>query len=282
PSPRHHLTVNRSRTAICAGLALGLLPPSTLPSVHERLLPDAPELFFELATYEEYRYPVHQPFPRVPVSCAFYAAASVEHVFSNAYGEPKVLLTTVHTEFASYFLFPNTLSLQADGTWTRTQVPRTFDGWSHVHQSSDGTRMLLAMTNVPAGSGGVTRFVASPDGGDTWQYVSQIEHYSYWGEVTHFALEDSGKGLAVEAHPEGMDGYEQAGFYLYRTEDWGHSWAPPEYRESFDTSALTGVYAAWQARRDNRQRAERVRTERVRTMPTARTLRLGKVNAFAR
>lgn len=187
------------------------------------------------------------------MDCEFYHAAAVDFVLQNAQGEPAAYLVSIPTDFAGYKLYPNIVSQSSDGKWIRTPVPHIFDGWTHIHQSGDRERVILLMDNVPEAPGGSTRVLFSDDNGMSWRYISEIDLFAYFHVITHFSLDDDGNGIAVEYNDGMTDGYEKAGYYLYRTHDWARSWSDPEFVRFFDVSGLTDVIGAWRKRRENRR-----------------------------
>ena len=186
---------------------------------------DDPALYELLNKHQDRQYPLGKAFPSERLDCLFYENAVAYHAIRDRSGAPKILLTSVPTNLASYELFPNVLHLDANGTWRRTPIPVTWDGWTHVHRSKDGLHLLLAMDNVPESRGWDTKFVLSDDGGHTWSYGASIRKYIYFDVIRYFKMNESGAGTAIEHYTGGVDGYEQIGYYVYRTHDWGYTWS---------------------------------------------------------
>lgn len=226
--------------------------PQQIAVADEWILPGQPSLYSQLTRFQDSSFPINRQLPSEAMSCEFYNSAAVDFVLPNSKGEPAAYLVSIPTDFAGYHLFPNIVSQRPDGTWVRTPVPKTFDGWTHVHQSEDRVRVLLLMDNVPDSPGGNTHFLFSDDSGVSWRYISEINLYAYFHVITHFGLDDDGIGIAVEYNDGSTDGYEKAGYYLYRTRDWAQSWSDPEFVQFFDVTGLTDVVGAWRKRRDSR------------------------------
>ena len=66
-------------------------------------------------------------------------------------------------------------------------------------------------------------------------------------------MNESGVGTAIEHYEGDVGGYEQAGYYIYKTHDWGHTWSDPKYATSHDTAAYVEVYELIRSRRSARR-----------------------------
>ncbi len=254
----------KTQHLVIAALILG--PVSA--DAQENILQDKPELYELLVKHQDSQFPDDKRFANEPLDCMFYQNATVDHVISNQHGDPIFVFTSVRTNFAGYFLYPNILRLDSAGNWIRTPIPTTGDGWTHIHQSKDGARILIAMDNVPESAGWETRFVLSEDGGDSWRYVSKIKKYIYFDVIWYFSMSESGEGTAVEYYDGDVGGYDDAGFYIFRTEDWGQNWSEREHATAYDTSGLVDVVDGGQKRRANRRSLEELKIPDFEDCPT--------------
>lgn len=105
--------------------------------------------------------------------------------------------------------------------------------------------LLIMMEHGIESADWETRIVVSDDGGRSWRYGQSLKKYVYFDATRYLTMEESGEGIAVEYYDGDVGGYEQAGYYLFRTADWGASWSRREYRESFD---VTGYVDALEGR----------------------------------
>jgi hypothetical protein len=71
--------------------------------------------------------------------------------------------------------------------------------------------------------------------------------------IRYFKMDDSGAGTAVEHYAGDVGGYEQAGYYIFDTHDWGFSWSDARYEKTFDATGYEDVYELFQSRRANRR-----------------------------
>lgn len=234
-------------------LALGILLLATAPVTGQDLLSKNPELREILEKHQDGLIPDGQLFANEPLECAFYRHAFADYVIADGDGDPAVIFTSVRTEFAGYFLYPNILSRDADGNWRRTSVPVVGDGWTHIHQSANGTHLLVAMDNIPESAGWETRFVLSEDAGRTWRYVSEFRKYVYFDRISYFRMSDAGEGVAVEYYGGDIGGFDDTGYYIFRTSDWGRNWSAREYLTEFDAAGFDDVIGGFWRRRDNRK-----------------------------
>lgn len=176
------------------------------------------------------------------LACAFYSRAIVDHGVYDADGTPKILFTSVPTNFADYKLFPNIVHAPNNGHWVRTPIPSMGDGWNHVHVSQDGEHWLAIMDNVPESPGSEAQIVVSNDGGNTWSYGESLRKYVYFDGFRYLKLDEKGSGAAIEHYVGDVDGYDQIGYYIYETHDWGVTWSQRSYREAYDTSGYTDTF----------------------------------------
>ena len=209
----------------------------------EPLLPD-PELLRNLSRVETTQFMVGRRFPNEELSCAYLDRAVVDFRVLRSDGAPEVLFTSVPTSFANYKLFPNIVHRLSDGTWVRTPVPHTRDGYSHVAFSQDRNNWLVAMENVPQAPGWDTRVVISEDGGSTWRYGESLTKYVYMDGIRYLEIDETGTGTAIEHYEGNVEGYEQIGYYVFETDDWGNTWTEWQYESEFDTSGLVDGYPA--------------------------------------
>ncbi len=206
-----------------------------------------------VAEHAEGNTAIGEPFPTEPLDCPYYRNATVDYIVSDQDGTPRVLLTSVQTTLAGYHLYPTILHVDASGTWLRTPVPRTADGWTHIHRSTDGMHIVLAMDNVPESPDWETRFVLSSNGGRSWSYGESIRKYVYFDVIRYFRMDDSGNGTVVEEYPGDVGGYEQAGYYVFETVDWGATWSDARYQDSFDASGFVDTHGLIRSRNDGRR-----------------------------
>ena len=151
-----------------------------------------------------------------------------------------------------YFLFPNILIRGSAGNWIRTPIPMAGDGWTHIYQSKEGKRFLITMDNVQESAGWETRVVLSEDSGQTWRYGNSIRKYVYFDIIRYFRMSESGHGTAVEHYTGGVGGYDNIGFYVFETHDWGYTWSGPQYAVTHDTAAYVDVLELKMAKKRNR------------------------------
>lgn len=243
------MSFTKTQQFVFAALIFGAVSADS----QEYLLADEQELLELLVKHQNSQFPDDKRFANEPLDCIFYQNATIDHVISSESGDPIFVFTSVRTDLAGYFLYPNILSLDSVGNWIRTPIPTSGDGWTHIHRSNDGAKVLIAMDNVPESSGWETRFVLSEDSGNSWRYVSKIKKYVYFDVIRYFTLSESGEGTAVEYYDGDVGGYDDAGYYIFRTKDWGRNWSDREYRTEYDPSGLVDVVDGLKKRRANRR-----------------------------
>lgn len=214
---------------------------------------DNPGLVRLLEADQSERLAIGERFSGKPLNCLYYQNAAVDHMMPGQDDEPQILFTSVQTTLAGYYLYPNILHVDASGRWMRTPVPYAADGWTHIHRSRDGVHILVAMDNRPESAGWETRFVVSDDGGRTWSYGESIRKYVYFDVIRYFKMDESGTGAAVEHYDGSVGGYEQAGYYVFNTYDWGATWSDARYERTFDATGYVDVLESVVTRRANRR-----------------------------
>lgn len=193
-------------------------------------------------------YPIGVPFPEESLTCRYYRNAIVDHIVNDANGDPAILLTSVVTN-ARYKSFPNIVHMADAGYWVRTPIPRTGDGWTHVHVSRDLQHVLLLMDHTQESAGWETSVVVSTDRGRSWRYGESFRKYVYFDVISHFRMSETGSGTAIEHYAGDVGGYEDIGYYIFETNDWGLTWSDRAYEKEFDTSGYVDVTRAWLQRR---------------------------------
>jgi hypothetical protein len=228
------------RRSDCDANAVALLPLSG-PLVQQDLGADDSLLLEELAQERDGPYPIGVPFPEEVLTCRYYRNAIVDQILSDANGDPIILLTSVVTSDFHGKRFPNIVHMADGGYWVRTPIPRTGDGWTHVHVSPDLQHVLLLMDHTQESAGWETSVVVSADRGRTWRYGDRFRKYVYFDVISYFSMSDSGFGTAVEHYVGGVGGYEDIGYYIFDTSDWGLTWSDRAYEKAFDTSGHVDV-----------------------------------------
>ena len=234
-------------------LGIIVLLPVGSPVAQNELLVGDPVLLDELYRHEDRLYPVGVPFPDEDLTCLYFENAVVDHVVRDSSGDPRIVFTSVPTNSASYKLFPNIVHMASAGHWVRTPIPITGDGWTHVHVSEDGRNFLLLMDNVQESAGWETRFVISNDGGETWRYGDSVRKYVYFDVIRYLKMSETGIGTAIEHYEGDIGGYDDIGYYIFETTDWGMTWSDRRFSEEFDTSDYVDVIAGYRQRRLSEQ-----------------------------
>ena len=228
--------------------AVAALLSSGEPLALRDAIADDALLLEELAQHRDSLHPIGIPFPEQTLTCLYYENAIVDHIVHDANGDPRILLTSVTTNDAHYKRFPNIVHMADAGYWVRTPIPRTADGWTHVHLSRDLQHIVLAMDNIPESPGWETRFVVSTDRGRSWRYGQSIRKYVYFDIIDYFSMSEAGSGTAVEHYAGDVGGYEERGYYIFETNDWGLTWSDRAYEKEFDTSGYVDVSLGRQQR----------------------------------
>jgi len=190
-------------------------------------------------------FPLGKVFPDQPLTCEFRDQALVERTIRDPAGVPELFLTSTPSGFASYRLLPNIVHRTEDGTWVRTPIPAKSDGWTLTYAAEDGLHYLFMMEHIPESAAWETRVVISDDGGKRWRYGESLRKYLYMDAVRYLSMDESGVGTAVEYYDGNVGGYDQAGYYLFRTDDWGATWSEREYRKSFDVTGFVDLLDEW-------------------------------------
>ena len=227
---------------------LALFPFAALLAQQFSLLDD-PSLEEALMRHSDRRLPAGVPFPREYLSCQFYEVAIVKRLIRNDDDSPKLFFTSVPTKHASYSLFPNIVHRADGGDWVRTPNPATSDGWTYVYASADGRNLLITMDNIPESPGWETRVVRSEDGGNTWHYGERLRKYVYFDAIQYLHFDDTGEGIAAEFYDGDVGGYDDVGYYIFETTDWGRTWSDRRYAASLDTSGFIDVFDDYEALR---------------------------------
>jgi len=230
--------------------ALVALLPLGASLAQETPIVDDPLLEEELVRHREWPYPVGRPFPEEALTCRYFENAIVYHTVNDSNGNPKILLTSVPTNaFAE--LFPNIVHRTDAGNWVRTPVPRTGDGWTHMHVSRDLQHVLLLMDHLIQSADWETRIVVSNDGGNSWRYGESFRKYVYSHTIRYFSMSETGAGTAIEYNDGDVGGYDVLGYYIFETNDWGMTWSDRMFEEEFDTTSYVDVTAKRLERQSN-------------------------------
>ena len=229
-------TLSSFKFALVALLPLGASLAQEIPIVDDPLLEE------ELVRHRVWPYPVGRPFPEEPLTCRHFENAIAHHTVNDSDGNPKILLTSVPTNaFAE--LFPNMVHRTDSGNWVRTPVPRTADGWTHVHVSRDLQHVVLFMDHQIQSADWETRVVVSGDGGNSWRYGESLRKYVYSHSIRYFRMSETGSGTAIEYNDGDVGGYDVLGYYIFETSDWGMTWSERRFEEEFDISSYVDVLA---------------------------------------
>jgi hypothetical protein len=228
------------RTGDCELPAVATLPPAAPPAQQGAIADDA-LLREELVQEPEVPYPIGVPFPEEVLTCRYYSKAMVDQVVNDANGDPVILLTSVVTSGFPGKRFPNIVHMADAGYWVRTPIPRTGHGWTHVHVSHDLQHMLLLMDNTQESAGWETSVVVSTDRGRSWRYGERFRKYVYFDVINYFSMSETGSGTAVEHYVGDVGGYEDIGYYIFETNDWGLTWSDRVYEKEFDASGYVDV-----------------------------------------
>lgn len=232
-------SLNHAAVRLAAGCVFILISRSV--SAQTPPMGIEPALYEDLARFAGRNATPGEPLVAVALDCDFVRHASVEHVIVDEEQRPSTLFTSVETDWSGYHLFPNIVSRNAQGVWTRTAVTEINDGWTHIHKDISGQNIIALMERIPESAGWETRFVTSADGGATWSYGASIRKYAYFNIVTHFQMSDAGIGVAVEYYGGGTGDYDAVGAHVYRTENWGRTWTSREYDPDHDLSGYDDV-----------------------------------------
>ena len=96
------------------------------------------------------------------------------------------------------------------------------------------------------------RVVLSSDGGRSWRYGESIRKYVYSHRISYFGMNETGSGTAVEYNDGDAGGYDELGYFIFETNDWGITWSERRFQEEFDTSGYVDVTAEFLQRRANK------------------------------
>ncbi len=243
------MSEQRNVSRVAAILIFGL----TIAWAEDPLPRDNPQLGEALAKHEDYSYPEGRVFPQEPLDCAFYDTAIVNHAFYDEAGHAQILMTSVPTDFASYNLFPNILHVGPNGTWVRTAIPATADGWRFINLSADRKHLFALMENVPESAGWETRVVRSDDYGRTWHYGSDIRKCLYWKSIDYVRIGDGGAVTAVEHFDENYGECDKPGYYVHESADRGSTWSERRYAPELDSSSFFDVTESFLAMKSSPQ-----------------------------
>lgn len=221
------------------GMLVALLPIGA-PFAQQWPIANDPLLLEELEQELDGPYPIGVPFPDEALTCRYYRNAIVDKIVSDANGDPVILLTTVATS-AHYKLYPNIVHLADAGYWVRTPILGVGSGWTHVHVSQDVQHVILLMDGTQESAGWDTSVVVSNDRGRSWRLGESIRKYVYFDVIRYFSMSEAGSGAAVEHYTGDVGGYEDIGYYIFRTNDWGLTWSDRLYEKEFDTSGYVDV-----------------------------------------
>jgi hypothetical protein len=101
--------------------------------------------------------------------------------------------------------------------------------WTHVYQPADIQAPIYALSRVNCADSGDEIFVyRSFDSGVSWR-VSRISVY-YMADFLSIRIDEQGSGEIMMQ--VARDYTPVAGQYVFRTSDWGATWAAPEFRPS--------------------------------------------------
>ncbi|MEO0576116.1 MAG: hypothetical protein AAF004_11695 [Pseudomonadota bacterium] len=231
------------------------------------LLKDA-ALLAELHVDDNRRVVIGESLVSAPLSCDVYRSALVHFVMPDTTGDAKLILISFKTSFANYNLFPNILYRDEQLGWIRTTIPRTFDGFEHVHVSDADQIVALFMWNTPEATGGQTFVVLSDDGGRHWHYSHILEHHAYFTALDYIRVDTDGSGTAVEYYGGGTSGYKLKGYHVFRTQNHGRTWTDRAYYRSFDVADLRALNLS----KFNRQTGRLRETQRLVDIIDAKTL----------
>jgi hypothetical protein len=234
-------------TVVLAALVVG----SVAARAQDRPLLDDPELLRELARFEAWSTTAGETLPLDALTCAFVRAAIVDHAVLAADGSPELLLVSFQTNFAGYKLFPNIVHRAPGGAWVRTVIPQKQDGFRHVAGSGDGRFRLVLMDNIPESAGWETRTVLSNDGGRSWHYGESLRKYVYFDTIRYLKMSGGGKVTAIEHYQGDVGGYDQVGYYVFESTDWGETWSERRYEPVLDTAELVDGYPTIQRMRES-------------------------------